>query len=188
MLMLTERAVQALQGAEQLARQDGKPSVEPTHLVRAILARADSMACRVLARLGVDPVSAARALGAETPGDPSREASHPVPSAGHDAFVATRPGSECLEFGAAASEPGGPSRKPAFGRLPFTPAAKGIVERAADEAKALGHRYVGTEHLLLGILAAGGEAGQVLKSLGVDAPRARQALRELLEPGSAGSS
>ena len=164
MLRFTERAVQALTGAEQLAWQSGQPRVEPTHLLLALLARRDSMACRVLAGLGVDLEAAASALHEQ------------APRRGLDVEAPRQAEGRSSEAEADAE----------VGRVPFSHAAKGVVERAAEEARAFGHRYVGTEHLLLALLAATGEPGQTLRHLGADLERARLALRALLRPGSAG--
>src|SRR4051794_25251202 len=55
------------------------------------------------------------------------------------------------------------------GQIPFTPRVKKILVLAGQEAKSLNHIYIGTEHLLLGLLAEGdGVAARVLKNLGVD--------------------
>jgi prophage maintenance system killer protein len=64
----------------------------------------------------------------------------------------------------------GPS--PLAGPIPFTPRAKKVLELARREAKGLGHSYVGTEHLLLGLVREGeGVAAQVLAGLGADRAR-----------------
>jgi ATP-dependent Clp protease ATP-binding subunit ClpC len=68
-----------------------------------------------------------------------------------------------------------------IGQLPFTPRAKKVLEFAVDEATALGHNYIGTEHLLLGLLReSGGKAAQVLLNLGVRLEEAREEVLELL--------
>ncbi len=60
------------------------------------------------------------------------------------------------------------------GQLPFTPRGKKVLEYAIDEARNLGHNYVGTEHLLLGILREGeGVAGRVLINFGLDLENVR---------------
>src|SRR3990167_8564317 len=54
------------------------------------------------------------------------------------------------------------------GDIPFTPKAKKVIELAMDEARNLGHNYIGTEHLLLGLIREGeGIAAQVLVNLGL---------------------
>jgi ATP-dependent Clp protease ATP-binding subunit ClpC len=67
------------------------------------------------------------------------------------------------------------------GSPPFTPRAKKVLELALREALQLGHNYIGTEHLLLGIVREGeGVAVQVLTSLGADPARVRQEVLDLL--------
>ena len=67
------------------------------------------------------------------------------------------------------------------GKLPFTPRAKKVLELASRESHALGHSYIGTEHILLGLLREGdGVAAQVLVRLGADLNRVRQQVIRLL--------
>jgi prophage maintenance system killer protein len=67
------------------------------------------------------------------------------------------------------------------GHIPFTPRAKKVLELSLREALQLGHNYVGTEHLLLGLLREGeGVAAQVLARLGADHARVREVVLELL--------
>ncbi|MBN1405369.1 MAG: NDP-hexose 4-ketoreductase, partial [Candidatus Omnitrophica bacterium] len=67
------------------------------------------------------------------------------------------------------------------GDIPFTPKAKKVIELAMDEARHLGHNYIGTEHLLLGLLREGeGVASQVLLNLGLDLERVRSEIMSLL--------
>ena len=71
------------------------------------------------------------------------------------------------------------------GEIPFTPRAKRVLELAIDEARQLGHNYVGTEHLLLGLIREGeGVAAQVLSELGVDRKRVREEVLRLLGPSA----
>jgi prophage maintenance system killer protein len=74
------------------------------------------------------------------------------------------------------------------GHIPFTPRAKKVLELSLRESRHLGHLYIGTEHLLLGLLREGhGVAGQVLSQLGVDADTIRAQLAELSgQPEEAG--
>ncbi len=68
-----------------------------------------------------------------------------------------------------------------IGDIPFTPRAKKALELAAEEARSLGHNYIGTEHLLLGLIREGeGVASQVLLNLGLDLSRVRNEVMELL--------
>jgi diadenosine tetraphosphate (Ap4A) HIT family hydrolase len=68
-----------------------------------------------------------------------------------------------------------------FGKLPLAPGAHTVVERAITEARRLGHNYVGTEHLLLGMLhEEGSVAAEVLNIVGVTLESARRAVRRIL--------
>jgi ATP-dependent Clp protease ATP-binding subunit ClpA len=67
------------------------------------------------------------------------------------------------------------------GHIPFTPQAKKVLELSLREATQLGHNYIGTEHLLLGLVREGeGVAAQVLVKLGADLSRVRQQVIQLL--------
>ena len=67
------------------------------------------------------------------------------------------------------------------GDLPFTPKAKKVMELATEEARALGHNYIGTEHLLLGLIREGeGVASQVLMNLGLELEKVRGEVMNLL--------
>lgn len=73
---------------------------------------------------------------------------------------------------------------PPAGRIPFTPRAKKALELALRESRALHHDYLGTEHILLGLLrGADGVAVQILERLGVDYDRSRDAVLRLLADG-----
>ena len=75
--------------------------------------------------------------------------------------------------------PGGVSS--ALGDIPFTPRAKKSLELAAEEARSLGHNYIGTEHVLLGLIREGeGLASQVLFSMGVDLAKIKEEIATLL--------
>ena len=73
------------------------------------------------------------------------------------------------------------------GHIPFTPRAKKVLELSLREALQLGHNYIGTEHILLGLIREGeGVAAQVLTKLGADLSRVRQQVIQLLS-GYSGS-
>ncbi len=75
----------------------------------------------------------------------------------------------------------GPAGSSTTGSPPFTPRAKKVLELSLREALQLGHNYIGTEHMLLGLVREGeGVAAQVLVSLGADLPRVRQQVIQLL--------
>src|SRR5574344_254118 len=78
--------------------------------------------------------------------------------------------------------------------IPFTPRAKRVLELSWDEARQLGHNYIGTEHLLLGLIREGeGVAARVLENLGVDLNKIRSNVVKMLgdskpTAGAGGSS
>ncbi len=90
----------------------------------------------------------------------------------------------------------GAGQSPPSGHIPFTPRAKKVLELSLREALQLGHNYIGTEHILLGLIREGeGVAAQVLVKLGADLGRVRQQVIQLLsgysgqkgEPAAAGT-
>ena len=79
----------------------------------------------------------------------------------------------------------GPDQK-MIGNIPYTPRVKKVIALAQKEAKNLNHTYVGTEHLLLGLLREGdGVAAKVLRALDVDIEQARQEILKELDPNFA---
>jgi ATP-dependent Clp protease ATP-binding subunit ClpC len=89
----------------------------------------------------------------------------------------------------------GRGKEPASGHIPFTPRAKRVLELSLRESSQLGHDYIGTEHILLGLIREGhGVAAQVLVALGADLNRVRQQVIKVLHghagqgpPGERGS-
>ena len=80
----------------------------------------------------------------------------------------------------------GPESKPT-GNIPYTPRVKKVLALAGKEAKSLNHSYVGTEHILLGLLREGeGVAARVLKGLDVDIERCRNEILSELDPNFTG--
>jgi ATP-dependent Clp protease ATP-binding subunit ClpC len=80
----------------------------------------------------------------------------------------------------------GRGQHPPAGHIPFTPRAKRVLELSKRESDQLGHRYIGTEHILLGLVREGeGVAAQVLVKLGADLSRVRQQVIQLLHGNAA---
>jgi ATP-dependent Clp protease ATP-binding subunit ClpC len=76
----------------------------------------------------------------------------------------------------------------ATGHIPFTPRAKKVLELALREALQFGHNYIGTEHILLGMIRQGeGVAAEVLEQLGAELHRVRQVVVQLLSGYQAGT-
>ncbi len=84
----------------------------------------------------------------------------------------------------------GRGQRAMYGKLSLTPRTKRVIELAVDEARRLGHHYIGTEHLLLGLVRAGeGVAVDVLRGLGVSLDKVRsQTARVMMESSSQSSS
>src|SRR5271156_1860949 len=79
----------------------------------------------------------------------------------------------------------GPDQK-MIGNIPYTPRVKKVLALASKEAKNLNHTYVGTEHILLGLLREGdGVAAKVLRNLDVDIEQTRQEILKELDPNLA---
>ncbi len=75
------------------------------------------------------------------------------------------------------------------GDIPFTPKAKKVIELAMDEARRLGHNYIGTEHLLLGLIKEGeGVASHVLMNVGLDLNKVRAEVIKLLGSSTPGGA
>src|SRR5919199_3774064 len=78
----------------------------------------------------------------------------------------------------------GRGERQVMGEIGLTPRAKKVIELAVDEARRLGHHYIGTEHLLLGLIREGeGVAAGVLERLGVSLERVRTQTVKVLSQG-----
>ncbi|HEY3142203.1 MAG TPA: Clp protease N-terminal domain-containing protein [Acidimicrobiales bacterium] len=80
----------------------------------------------------------------------------------------------------------GPGEKTPWGHIPFTPGAKRILELSLREALQLGHNYIGTEHVLLGLIREGeGLGAKIVARLGADLDRVRErTIEAVLDPSS----
>ena len=94
-----------------------------------------------------------------------------------------------IQSGVATIVPRGGKRTVINGQLPLSPRAKQLIEDAMEEARKLNHNYVGTEHLLLGLLqVTEGVGAQVLRNLGLKLEDIRQDVLDLLGHGNAANS
>jgi len=83
----------------------------------------------------------------------------------------------------------GPGEGGTAGQIPFTPRAKQALELALRESLSLGHNYIGTEHILLGLMRAdAGVAAQILGALEIDSERARAAVIRTLAGTAVGTA
>lgn len=136
----TERARKVVFYAQEEAQKFGEGYVSTEHLLLGLVRESDSVAARVLERLGVSLSRIRQEVERQLPRGDSR-----------------------------------PTQD-----MTLTPRAKRVIDLAYDEARNLNNSYIGTEHLLLGLIREGdGLAGRVLAKLGVDLERARREVMNL---------
>jgi ATP-dependent Clp protease ATP-binding subunit ClpA len=172
----TESARGAVLGAQAHARALDHHWIGTEHLLLGLLDDADGRAAKLLRdRFEVDPAWVAREVerivGRGEPGlDPEALA-----TLGID-LDAVRERVE-RTFGAGALSGRKRGRRPASGRIPFTPRAKKVLELSLREAVAMGDDFIGSEHVLLGLTREGnGVAARILHERGVDRGAVRAAL------------
>jgi Clp amino terminal domain, pathogenicity island component len=159
----TPRARHSVKVAAQEAREQGHDHVYPEHMFLGLLHEPEGLAAKAIVALGVSPEVARQTVLAAMP---PRVGGQPVPGA------QPAPGGQPT----AGAEPAG-GGEPVTDRLPFSPRAKKAVELAVREALRLAHNYIGTEHLLLGVLEEEeGTGGTVLAGLGITTERVRPPL------------
>ncbi len=142
----TERARRVVFFAQEEANRLGENYVSTEHLLLGLVRENDSVAARILDRLGVS-LSRVRA-------EVERQVSRGDGRLGQD--------------------------------MQLTPRAKRVIDLAYDEARQLNNNYIGTEHLLLGLIREGdGLAGRVLQKLGVDLERTRKEVMNLQDTDTA---
>ena len=188
----TDKARTAVIVARAEASERGD-QIRPVYLLHA-LAAGEGVAARALAGLGIDAGTIERRLDPAAPlrlppgGKATGEDAEALASIGIDLNEIRRRVEET--FGPGALDRGaGPAR--GTWRTTMTREAKQSVELAAREARALRHGYVGTEHLLLGLIGAaqrnprGDFSPQTLRDLGIDPAEARQRVLDELRRASA---
>jgi ATP-dependent Clp protease ATP-binding subunit ClpA len=179
----TDAARATVVAAQDRARELGHSEIGAEHLLLALLADETGVAAQVLQDLHVDE-SALRAE-VQAVNSPDAEA---LSTLGIDLDEVRRRAE--ATFGAGALSRPRRQRRGLFGRryssgghLPFTDEARSALERSLHEAVALRHAYIGSEHLLLGLLSTtAGTAGRLLSRVGVtaDAESVRQLVLERL--------
>jgi ATP-dependent Clp protease ATP-binding subunit ClpA len=184
----TDKARKVVGLAVSKAREQGDDQVRPVHMLYG-LAAADGVAARVLAALGVDAAAVDRELGRAGVAPPGALGPRAVGASG-DAEALAAIGIDLDEikrriedsFGPGALErvprtPRGPLNW--TGRLPLAEGSKLTLALALREARALHHTYIGTEHVLLGLLRVAERqphadfAAVTLRDLGLDPARVR---------------
>jgi len=183
----TDRARTAVILARTEASERGD-QIRPVYMLHA-LASSEGVAAQVLAGLGVDAGDIERRLDRTAPlrrppeGEPPDGDAEALASIGIDLDVIRRRVEE--SFGPGALERA-PAAAQGAGRTTMTRETKQSVELAAKEARALRHSYIGTEHLLLGLLGAaernprGDFSPETVSDLGIDPAQVRQRILDVL--------
>jgi ATP-dependent Clp protease ATP-binding subunit ClpA len=171
----TDRAREAVVLAQDEASLLRHNYIGTEHLLLGILREGSGVAARVLERLGVRLEDArsdvARMIG-EGLGREGAEDTEALRAIGIDVEEVRRRIEEAFGPGALDHRPRRRSWRrtrcdPEPGRIPFTPRAKKVLEHSLREARALGHDYIGTEHVLLGLVREGeGMGAQILDARG----------------------
>jgi ATP-dependent Clp protease ATP-binding subunit ClpA len=168
----TDRAREVAVRAQVEARRLGHPFIGTEHILLALL-QGDGVAARVLGGLGVTPAAVEREAVAEAGRGPLGTAdAEALGAIGIDLDEVRRRVEASFGEGALHWRPGrrrGRCRPPLHaGHIPFSPRAKKVLELSLREALALKHNYIGTEHILLGLVREGeGLAMLILTRLGV---------------------
>jgi ATP-dependent Clp protease ATP-binding subunit ClpA len=182
----TEKARTVVVLAQQQARERGDDTIDSGHVLHALFAVPDNLAVMVLAGFSVrraDVEADLARLRAATP-DAAPDAAA-LASLGIDLDEVRRRVEEA--FGPGALDRTRSRRGPRWGgHIPFGKDCKKVLELALREAIALKHNYIGTEHVLLGLLRSDGPAQDVLAARGVQLDVARVIVEELVRGRRAG--
>ncbi|WP_164737165.1 Clp protease N-terminal domain-containing protein [Georgenia sp. SYP-B2076] len=173
----TEAARTTVVRSQEEARRLRHDHIGAEHLLLGLLANDDDLAPRVLAELGLDRAALERELAVL--GHADGEA---LASIGID-LEAVRRQAEATFGPGALDKPRAPRRgflRRKGDRLPFTASARKALEQSLREALALGHGYIGTEHLLLALVADDTPTARTLQWLGVAPADVRARLHEEL--------
>jgi ATP-dependent Clp protease ATP-binding subunit ClpC len=159
----TGRAVTTLTLAVDRARESGAPNVTTGHLLHGIVAEGGNLALQILASMEIDPARLTAGAGPEPGG------------------TTTGPGRTTAGPSGTTAGPSGTTTGPGGDGLRFSTAAGNALELAVGEATAMGHNYVGCEHLLIGLAAEpDGGAGKALREAGAQPRAVRQAVAAAL--------
>jgi ATP-dependent Clp protease ATP-binding subunit ClpA len=193
----TNPAREAVVGAQEEARDLRHSYIGTEHLLLGLLRQGAGAGARALGRLDIDLKTVRTDVISEIGKGPVQETSdrdaEALRAIGIDVDEVRRRIEETFGPGALDERTRGRRRPkrgrcepfPRFGgRLPFTARAKKVLELSLREALRLGHSYIGTEHILLGIAREGrGLAAQILSARGADCPAVQRAVNEEIERG-----
>jgi ATP-dependent Clp protease ATP-binding subunit ClpA len=175
----TDRARTVLAVAIEDARADGRRPVASEHLLSAVIAEGDNLALRVLRSMEIEPDDLRETLTARraTPdAEPAVGSTAGSGGAGLGSPVGSSDGMGSPAGAGVGSPPGDAIGSPP-GDGQFAADGRAALELTVTEATSLGHNYVGTEHMLLGLIAEpDGLAGQVLRAAGAEMRLTRRAV------------
>ncbi|HET9672639.1 MAG TPA: Clp protease N-terminal domain-containing protein [Actinomycetota bacterium] len=188
----TDRARGTVVFAQEEARGLHHDYIGTEHLLLGLLRDSTSLGHQALERLGVEledvRSQVVRVVGEGHPGTLGPDDAAALRAIGIDLDEVRRHLEETFGEGAlqGVAWPGGRRRRkrcdrPSIGRIPFTPRAKKVLELAVREATAREHPYIGTEHILLGLVRErDGLAAELLAERDVSADRVRIVVNELI--------
>ena len=175
----TKRARTVVVHAQEIARERRSPTIGSEHLLLGLFAVPDGLAATILSRLQVDRADVEADLGRGAPFD-----AEGLATLGIDLDEVRRQAEETFGPGALDRTQAAQGRWRG-GHIPFERDAKKALELGLREAVHLGHGFIGTEHLLLGLLHDG-RARDVLVARGVGLDGTRALVEELVRKRQAG--
>jgi len=184
----TDKARRVVVHAQEVARDRGAESIRTEHLLASLFAVPDNLAVTVLAAQHVTQADVEADIDRMRGAGPTPSDSEALATLGIDLDEVRRQVEDAFGPGAldrtrAAQNRGGRWT----GGIRLDPTSKKALQLALREASALGHNYIGTEHLLLGLIhEGGGAARQILVGRGVHLKPARVVVEELVRAKRAG--
>ena len=183
----THRARRVVLAAQSFAREHNAETVRSEHLLAALVTDPDGMAVAVLARFDVTRQDVEAEVANVRGSEPPPSDAEALATLGIDLDEVRRQVEDAFGPGALDRTRAALGRGAGVGHIPFDRSAKKVLELALREAIRLGHTFIGTEHLLLGMLhAQTGAACPVLNALGVTQDAARHAVEDLAKRRRAG--
>jgi len=179
----TKRARTVVVHAQEIARERRSPTIGSEHLLLGLFAVPDGLAATILSRLQVDRADVEADLGRGAPFDGAFDSAG-LATLGIDLEEVRRQAEETFGPGALDRTQAAQGRWRG-GHIPFERDAKKALELGLREAVRLGHGFIGTEHLLLGLLHDG-RARDVLVARGVGLDGTRALVEELVRKRQAG--
>jgi ATP-dependent Clp protease ATP-binding subunit ClpA len=185
----TREAREVVVGAQEEARTRKADEIRTEHLLAAIYTVRDDLALAVLEEIGVDEADVLRDIDRLRAGGPPALDAEALSTIGIDLDEVRRQVEEAFGPGAldrTRAALGGKAGR-LFGHIPFEGPSKKALELSLREAIHLGHDYIGTEHILLGLIhTEGGAAHHVLAARGVRLEPARAIVERLVRSRKAG--